>query len=156
MGRALRIAPAGGTFQITTRGNRRQVTYVDDIDRSWAIALLAEVVEKFEWDLLAYCLMSNHHHYVVHTPKANLSAGMQRLNGIWAQRFNWRHGFEGHLFERPFRSSLAKDDDAVREFVRYTLLNPVRAGMAARPGRLALEQLPRERRPRSGTQLSRP
>jgi REP element-mobilizing transposase RayT len=121
-------------FQITTRGNRRQVTYVDDIDRSWAIALLAEVVEKFEWDLLAYCLMSNHHHYVVHTPKANLSAGMQRLNGIWAQRFNWRHGFEGHLFERPFRSSLAKDDDAVREFVRYTLLNPVRAGMVARPG----------------------
>lgn len=134
MGRTLRFAPAGGSFHVTTRGNRHQLTYVDDIDRSWCLALLAEVVERFEWHLLAYCLMSNHHHFVVHTPKETLSAGMQRLNGVWAQRFNWRHGFEGHLFERPFRSSLAESDDDLKEFVRYTVLNPVRAGVVAKPG----------------------
>ena len=134
MGRYLREAPPGGSFHLVTRGNRRQMVYVDDIDRSWFLALLTTVVERYEWRLLAYCLMTNHYHLTVRTPKATLSAGMQQLNGVYAQRFNWRHGFEGHLFERPFRSNLAKTDAALREFTRYTVLNPVRAGMTRKPG----------------------
>jgi REP element-mobilizing transposase RayT len=133
MGRTLRIAPADGFFHVTARGNRRQTVFVDDIDRSWFLERLTDVVERFEWNLLAYCLMGNHYHLTVHTPKATLSAGMQRLNGVWAQRFNWRHGFEGHLFERPFRSNLAETDETVQEFTRYTVLNPLRAGLVRAP-----------------------
>ena len=134
MGRHLREAPAGGYFHITTRGNRKQTVYDDDIDRGWFLSLLTNVVERYEWSLLAYCLMTNHYHLVVHTPKPTLSAGMQQLNGVHAQRYNWRHGFEGHLFERPFRSTLAESDEAIAEFVRYAVLNPVRAGICGRPG----------------------
>jgi REP-associated tyrosine transposase len=134
MGRTLRFAPADGSFHITARGNRRQPIVVDDTDRSWLVALVADVVERFDWRCLAYCLMTNHYHLVVHTPKPTLSAGMQRLNGVWAQRFNWRHGFEGHLFERPFRSTFADTDEQLMEFVRYTVLNPVRAGIHDKPG----------------------
>jgi REP element-mobilizing transposase RayT len=133
MGRKLRDAPADGYFHLTTRGNRRQTVFDDDVDRSWFLSLLSDVVERFAWNVLAYCLMGNHYHLTVHTPKPTLSSGMQRLNGIWAQRFNWRHGFEGHLFERPFRSTLAETDAAVQEFVRYTVLNPVRAGLVRTP-----------------------
>ena len=134
MGRTLRIAPAGGYFHITSRGNRRQRVYRDDHDRSWFLAHLSGIVERYEWRLYAYCLMTNHYHFVVHTPKATLSAGMQQLNGVYAQRFNWRHGYLGHLFERPFRSKLATDDDAIREQIRYTVLNPVRAELCGAPG----------------------
>ena len=133
MGRTLRVAPADGFFHLTTRGNRRQTVFVDDVDRSWFLELLSDVVERFEWNVLAYCLMGNHYHLTVHTPTPTLSAGMHRLNGVWAQRFNWRHGFEGHLFERPFRSNLAETDEAVQEFARYTVLNPVRAGLVRSP-----------------------
>jgi hypothetical protein len=59
---------------------------------------------------------------------------MQQLNGVHAQRFNWRHGFEGHLFERPFRSSIAESDEILEEFIRYAVLNPIRAGLCRRPG----------------------
>jgi hypothetical protein len=48
MGRALRIAPAGGSFHVTTRGNRLQTVYRDEIDRSWFLALLDDVVKRFE------------------------------------------------------------------------------------------------------------
>jgi putative transposase len=134
MGRALRVAPAGGFFHVTTRGNRRQDVYLDEIDRSWFLSLLADVVKRFEWNLLAYCEMTNHYHLVVHTAKATLSAGMQGLNGVHAQRFNWRHGVQGHLFERPFRCRLAGSDEHLRELVRYVVLNPVRAGLYREPG----------------------
>ena len=137
MGRNLRDAPAGGSFHIVTRGNRRQTVYADDIDRSWFLTLLAHVVERYRWELLAYCLMTNHYHLTVHTPQATLSAGMQHLNGVHAQRFNWRHGFEGHLFERPFFSNLAETDAALQEFTRYTVLNPIRAGLCRAPGEWA-------------------
>ena len=134
MGRALRVAPAGGSFHVTTRGNRLQAVYRDEIDRSWFLSLLDDVAERFEWSVLAYCQMTTHYHLVVHTPKATLSAGMQRLNGIHAQRFNWRHGFAGHLFERPFRCRQAQSDEDLKELVRYAVLNPVRAGMHEQPG----------------------
>lgn len=134
MGRALRTAPAGGSFHVTTRGNRLQTVYHDDIDRSWFLSLLADVVKRFEWSVLAYCEMTNHYHLVVHTPEPTLSAGMQRLNGVHAQRFNWRHGVAGHLFERPFRCRQAVSDDDLKELVRYVVLNPVRAGMHEQPG----------------------
>ena len=134
MGRALRIAPAGGSFHVTTRGNRRQTVYHDEIDRSWFLSLLDDVVGRFEWNVLAYCQMTNHYHLVVHTPKPTLSAGMQRLNGVHAQRFNWRHGVAGHLFERPFRLSaggIRRGAEGARAVRRA---NPVRAGMHERPG----------------------
>ena len=41
--------------------------------------------------------MENHYHLLVKTPEPNLSLGMQRLNGEFAQWFNWRHGVTGHL-----------------------------------------------------------
>jgi putative transposase len=134
MGRALRIAPAGGWFHVTTRGNRLQTVYRDEIDRLWFLSLLDDVAKRFEWSVLAYCQMTNHYHLVVHTPRATLSAGMQRLNGVYAQRFNWRHGFTGHLFERPFRCRQAESDEDVKELVRYAVLNPVRARMHDEPG----------------------
>jgi hypothetical protein len=30
----------------------------------------------------AYCLMANHHHLLIETPKANLSIGMRQLNAL--------------------------------------------------------------------------
>jgi REP element-mobilizing transposase RayT len=108
--------------------------YHDEIDRSWFLSLLDDVVRRFEWSVLAYCQMTNHYHLAVHTPEPTLSAGMQRLNRVHAQRFNWRHGVAGHLFERPFRCRQAVSDEDLKELVRYVVLNPVRAGMYDQPG----------------------
>ena len=77
-----------------------------------------------------------------------MSAGMQYLNGWYAQWFNWRHGYEGHLVERRFWSELIETDEQLFETARYIVLNPVRAGICATAARLAVEQLPRDGRRR--------
>ena len=50
----------------------------------------------------AYCLMGNHYHLIVETELASLSAGLHRLNGLYAQGFNERHDRVGHLFQGRF------------------------------------------------------
>ena len=91
---------------VGSRGVDRQTIFVDRHDRSRFLTLLADVVAKFGWRCLSYCLMTNHFHLVIELRQANLSAGMQSLNGRYAQGFNVRHGRVGHLFERRFWSRL--------------------------------------------------
>ena len=52
--------------------------------------------------------MPNHYHLVVETPHPNLSLGMKQLNSEYAQWFNRRHDYVGHLFETRFYSGLIK------------------------------------------------
>lgn len=133
MGRAPRIQIGGGIYHVTTRGNRRQPIYVDGRDARAFEALLTRIVRKLEWRIHGCCLMPNHYHLVIETPEPNLSVGMQRLNGVYAKSFNYAHGFEGHLFERRFRSVVVESDAHMLELARYLALNPVRAGLCVHP-----------------------
>jgi len=56
--------------------------------------------------VLAYCLMGNHYHFVLHTRQANLSLLMRHVNGVYTQSFNRRHGKVGHLFQGRFKAIL--------------------------------------------------
>ncbi|GAG12990.1 unnamed protein product, partial [marine sediment metagenome] len=38
------------------------------------------------WICHGYCLMSNHYHLLIETLEANLSRGMQILNGVYTHR----------------------------------------------------------------------
>jgi REP element-mobilizing transposase RayT len=62
MARPLRIQPAGATFHITSRGNRRQPIFHDNHDRERFLSLLFETVRRYRWTLHSYCLMGNHYH----------------------------------------------------------------------------------------------
>jgi putative transposase len=130
MPRALRPQIAGGTYHVTSRGNRGTEIVGDDADRKFWVGLLENIVIAYEWICHTYCLMTNHFHLLIETPQANLSAGMQCLNGEHARWFNWRYGLKGHLFAGRFWSETVDDDAYFAEVVRYIALNPVRAGLA--------------------------
>lgn len=124
---------ADGTYHVTSRGNRGGPIVADDSDRTFWVALLENVVTAYDWICHTYCLLTNHFHLLVETPAANISAGMQSLNGDHARWFNWRHGLAGHLFQRRFWSETVDDDSYFAEVARYVALNPVRAGLVVRP-----------------------
>jgi hypothetical protein len=58
---------------------------------------------------------------------------MRQLNGVYAQRFNRRHGRVGHLFQARFHSTLIEQDEHLLAVSSYLPLNPVRAGLCADP-----------------------
>lgn len=111
---------------------RRQWIYLDDEDRLTFVVRVGRAALRCGWRCLAYCLMSNHYHLLLETPEANLSAGMQWLNGTYAAHFNDRHGQSGHVFERRFRSVVVESERQLAQEFRYIVLNPVRAKMCER------------------------
>jgi REP element-mobilizing transposase RayT len=82
MARPLRLEFSGAIYHLTTRGNARQKIFFSDADRQLFIDTLAGVVFRYGWICHAYCLMANHYHLLVETPKPNLSLGMRQINGI--------------------------------------------------------------------------
>ena len=107
--------------------------FLDDDDRRLFIALVAQTVHRNRWSCLAYCLMLNHFHLLVSLADENLSKGMHRLNGVYARRFNERHGFTGHLFEARFASRSIRSNIHLINTASYVVLNPVRAGLCDDP-----------------------
>jgi REP element-mobilizing transposase RayT len=126
MARPLRLEFRGAVYHLTSRGNARQNIFFTDADRELYLSTLAGVVRRYRWICHAYCLMANHYHLLIETPKANLSIGMRQLNGIYTQSFNRRHQRVGHLFQGRFKAILVEKEAHLLELCRYVVLNPVR------------------------------
>ena len=133
MSRPLRIEFEDAIYHITSRGDRREPIYRDDADRAAHLSVLARAMERFDAQVLAYCLMGNHYHLVLHTRRANLSRLMRHVNGVYTQAFNRRHNVVGHLFQGRFKAILVDREAYLLELVRYVELNPVRASMVSDP-----------------------
>jgi putative transposase len=80
MARPLRIEFPGAVYHVTSRGDRREPIFDDDQDRHAFLNVIAQATERFDAVLLAYCLMDNHYHLVIHTRRGSLSRFMQQLN----------------------------------------------------------------------------
>lgn len=76
--------------------------------------------------------MDNHIHLTVLDDHGTLSKTLHFLNGVYAKRFNVRHGRTGHLFERRFWSSMLDSDAYLSTCVKYVHRNPLEAGIVDR------------------------
>ena len=87
-----------------SRGDRREEIYHDDVDRQDFLKTLAEACQKTDWQIHAYCLMSNHFHVVLETPNANLVEGMHWLLSTYTMRLNRRQETPGHVFSGRYKA----------------------------------------------------
>jgi putative transposase len=126
MARPLRLEFPGAVYHLTSRGNDRQKIFLSAADRELFLNILAQVVSRYSWICHAYCLMANHYHLLIETPKGNLSIGMRQLNGSFTQGFNRRHQRVGHLFQGRFKAIVVEKESYLLELCRYIVLNPLR------------------------------
>jgi REP element-mobilizing transposase RayT len=125
--------PSYGVFHLSTRGVDRCSIVLDDFDRRRWVWLRQDAARRFELITYAYCLMTNHYHWVVEASLEQVSRAAHRLNGIYAQGFNLRYARTGHLFgQRPDLRRI-EDDEYLEDACDYVRANPVRAGLCARP-----------------------
>jgi putative transposase len=103
-----------------------------DEDREAYLTWLQAYCEKFEVEILAYCLMTNHVHLVaIPATDDGLQRVLKPLHMRYAQRINRAKGWKGHLWQGRFFSS-PLDEAYLWAAVRYVERNPVRAGMVSR------------------------
>ncbi|MHB8071035.1 MAG: transposase [Candidatus Cryosericum sp.] len=122
-----------GIYHVTARGNGDERIFEVNNDKYLLLDLLAATAAKEGWDIMAYCVMDNHYHLVTRTPLQNLSAGMHTINGSFGEVYNARHAHRGHVFQGRFYSVVFNSDSHLLEACRYTVLNPVRAGLVESP-----------------------
>lgn len=60
MSRPLRVEFPGATYHVTSRGHRRESIFADDEYRHALLAVVERDLDRFDAQMLAYCLMGNH------------------------------------------------------------------------------------------------
>jgi putative transposase len=131
--RPLRIDFAGAVHHVIARGNEKKPIFRDDNDRLCYLDRLAACRRRFDFQLYAFCLMENHVHLAIERGPVALSRIVLTLHSGYAQSFNRRHGRVGHLFQGRYKAFLVEKDPYLLTLIRYIHMNPVKAGIAARP-----------------------
>ena len=129
MARKVRVEYPGATYHVMNRGDRREAIFRDDRDRERFLETLAQACGKTAWQVHALCLMPNHFHLVLETPRANLSAGMKWFLGTYTSWFNRRHRLFGHLFSGRYKALIVdgSGEGYLKTVCDYVHLNPARA-----------------------------
>jgi len=129
MSRPLRIQYPDAWYHVMNRGRRAEEIFEGKKDYDAFIDLLKDLVEDYNVNIAAYCLMSNHYHLLIQTPEGNISRSMRHLNGVYTQRYNRFHHCDGQLFRGRYKCILVDADSYLLELVRYIHRNPLEAGM---------------------------
>jgi putative transposase len=129
MARPLRIEYPGAFYHVINRGNAGEEIFKNIRDREKFMTNLETATERFDLRIHTYCLMTNHYHLLVETPRANLSQAVKWINVSYAAYYNRKHQRRGHLFQGRFKAILVDADAYLKHLSRYIHLNPLRAKM---------------------------
>ncbi len=132
MPRPPRLQVAGGTYHVTSRGNRGSpsTTTITTGGASSGCGTALSPVRLARSRLLP-------HGQPLSLVGRNAEAESLIRNATaevdYADYFNERHSLDGHLFEQRFVSRLIESEEYFFEALRYIALNPVRVGLCEHP-----------------------
>jgi REP element-mobilizing transposase RayT len=133
MARSLRVQFPGAWYHVMNRGASRQRFVLSPEDVAGFLRLVGDLPRRFQAEVHAYCVLSNHYHLLLRTSGANLADAMRHLDGVYTQHFHRRHGTDGALFRGRYRAIVIQAERHLAHVSRYIHLNPVEAGLAGRP-----------------------
>lgn len=129
MARLSRIVVPDYPHHVTQRGVRSMDVFNSDENRQAYLSFMSEEVNRFGLDILAWCLMTNHVHFIAVPYKdTSLARGFGEAHRRYTRMKNFFQGVRGYLFQGRFSSSVL-DEKHLLAAVRYVELNPVHAGM---------------------------
>lgn len=133
MPRISRVVAVGYPHHVTQRGNYRQAVFDSETDYLHYLQWLNDYSRKYSLKIWAYCLMSNHVHFVVVPMKEDsLAKTFNTLHMRYSQYFNQKSNAKGHLWQGRFYSCIL-DAPHLYAAVRYVENNPVRAKIVKKP-----------------------
>lgn len=133
MARIARVVVPDFPHHVVQRGVRKMDVFFSPNDRQEYLSLLSHSASKHALDFLAWCLMSNHAHFVVVPHEVRSLAGtFGEAHRRYTRTVNFREGWRGHLWQERFHS-YPLDERHLLAAARYVELNPVRAGLVESP-----------------------
>lgn len=129
MPRQARFVLPGYLHHITQRGNYQQQIFQDNADRIYYLKLIQHYANEYGNDIFAFCLMSNHVHFIIRPQSHNSLAGIFcRAHQRYALYYHKKNKLAGHLWQERFYSCLLEGSH-IPAAIRYVEQNPVRANI---------------------------
>lgn len=134
MPRQPRYFIAGLPQHVIQRGVNRQPVFFEYSDYALYLHSLRDAAARYECQIHAYVLMTNHTHLLV-TPQSECTIPlvMQAMGRTYVQALNRKYERTGTLWQGRYKASLVQDDRYLLTCYKYIELNPVRAGLVAAP-----------------------
>lgn len=127
-------------YHVYNRGVDKRPIFLDGTDKAKFLSLLRRhldptdrsfradgvLYEKYDIELVAYCLMGNHFHLLLfqeHDPQA-ITKLLRSVSTAYTMYFNARHKRQGHLFQGVFKASRINSEAYLQHIGRYIHLNP--------------------------------
>lgn len=135
MPRKSRNLPAGCVVHIFNRGNDKRPLFETSREFEEFLQLVAWAKSICPVRIVAYCIMSNHWHFVFWVEvEWDVSAFLHRLTSTHARRWRQRTktlGY-GHVYGDRFKNSQIYSEQQYYNCIRYVEQNPLRAGLVRR------------------------
>ena len=134
MPRPPRIDIGDIVYHVINRANNRREIFQTDSDYKMFEELLEEIVVLRDMRIIAYCIMPNHWHLILH-PRVDgqLSSCMHWLTTTHSRRWLASRKVEGggHVYQGRYKSFLVEEDAYLLQVIRYVERNPVRAKLVS-------------------------
>lgn len=132
--RRARMYLTGLPYHIVQCGNNREACFIESENYQFYLELWKELAIRYGVTVHAYCLMTNHVHFLATPDDENaISRTMKVVGSRYAQYVNKKYRRTGTLWEGRHRSSLVQSERYLLTCMRYIECNPVRAQMVTRP-----------------------
>jgi putative transposase len=129
MSRPQRIEYEGAYYHVMNRGQGKKDIFHDKVYYDAFLEILSESVIKFGLEVHAYCLMTNHYHLLVSTPRGNLQRAMRHIGSVYTQKYNRLSKIDGALFKGRYKAVLVDSDEYLLHLSKYIHKNPLEANM---------------------------
>ncbi len=129
MTRQARFVLPGHLYHVTQRGNYRQNVFKDDRDRAYYLNLIDHYAKEYNNDLYAFCLMTNHVHFIIKPhQQQSLAQIFCRAHQQYSLYYHKKNEIHGHLWQERFYSCLLEGSH-IPAAIKYVERNPVRANL---------------------------
>ncbi len=125
----------GASYHVYARINRQEYLLKSVFIKAMFMVILKRAKKRYNFRIGNYCIMSNHVHFILKPLKGDsLSAIMQWILGVFAQKYNRTFDLHGHIWYDRFKSKIIIDFRQYLHTFIYISNNPVKAGMVGSPG----------------------
>jgi putative transposase len=133
MARKARKQSKTGYYHLMVRGNNREKVFLRAIEKQYFLKLVQHQVDNGKILIVAYCLMDNHAHFLIHSDLLEMSEAFKWINIKFAGMYNNKYKRVGHVFQDRYRSEVINIEGHIIRVMRYIHNNPIKARIVAKP-----------------------
>lgn len=114
-------------YHVILRGNNKEQIFNDDKEYKKFEFVMKCYQNKWQYEILAYCLMPNHIHICIKVEFKKLQKAMHDIELKFARWYNQKNTRVGHLFENRYKCYPVESEEYLLTLFRYIHHNPYNA-----------------------------